>query len=286
MEYIRLGKTDLLVSSTSFGALPIQRTEKNEAMRILHKAYDAGINFYDTARFYSDSESKLGEAFSDRREKVIIATKSMAATKDIFLAELEQSLQNLKTDYVDIMQLHNPGKLPDLDDENSSLAGMEEAFRKGMIRFKGITNHSRDIAYKAIYMDYFDTIQFPLSMISDDADWKLAQKANETDHGVIAMKAMSGGLISNAKAAFAFMRRYAYVVPIWGIQFMSELEEFLGYEENNPVLDAKLKEVIANDREELAEDFCRALWILYAMSCRNINSLGCQDGVIASAYAL
>ena len=137
--------------------------------------------------------------------------------------------------------------------------------KQGMIRFKGLTNHSRDIAREGIASGIFDTVQFPLSMISLPEDWEIAHECQQRDIGVIAMKAMSGGLITNARAAFAYMRQYDYVVPIWGIQYMAELEEFLGYEENEPVIDAELKELINKDRAELAGNFCRGCG--YCLPC-------------------
>ncbi len=123
MQKTRLGRTDLMVTRSSFGALPIQRISFDDAKKILLKAYNSGINFYDTARMYTDSEEKLGYAFSDIRKDIIIATKSVATDKKTLLEHLETSLRNLKTDYVDILQLHNPDVLPDPDDPESSYAG-------------------------------------------------------------------------------------------------------------------------------------------------------------------
>ncbi len=265
MKYARLGKTDLMVSRTSFGALPIQRTEAKEVTRIIHAALEGGVNFFDTARFYSDSEEKLGNALKGKRSEVIIATKSMAANKSDFLSELETSLKMLQTDYVDLMQLHNPKSLPDIDDPESPIAALDYAQKQGMIRFKGLTNHSREVARAGIASGIFDTIQFPLSMISLDEDWELAEECARHDIGVIAMKAMSGGLITNARAAFAYMRRFEHVVPIWGIQHMTELEEFLEYEANEPVLDEKLMSEINTDKQELSGNFCRGCG--YCLPC-------------------
>ena len=265
MKYVRLGKTGLMVSRTSFGALPIQRIDEQEVTRIIHAAIDGGVNFFDTARLYTDSEEKLGKALKGKRNDVIIASKSAASTKEQFLADLEVSLKLLQTDYIDLMQLHNPKFLPNPEDPDSAIAALDYAQKKGLIRFKGLTNHSRDVAKSGSEYGFFDTIQFPLSMISEVEDWDVAQACNEHDIGVIAMKAMSGGLITNAKAAFAFMRQYEYVVPIWGIQHMVELEEFLGYEEDEPELDNVLLAQINKDKEELSGDFCRGCG--YCLPC-------------------
>ncbi len=256
METTRLGRTDLQVTRTSFGVLPLQRCDMDEAARILRRAYDAGITFYDTARMYSDSEEKIGRALSDVRDRIIIATKSGATTRAGLMEHLETSLKNLRTDYVDLLQLHNPRELPDPDDPDSSYAGLLVAKRKGMVRHIGISNHRRDIAIAAVDSGLYETLQYPISHLSSDEDVALIEHCKSADVGFIAMKALSGGLITNARAAFAFFRRYPTAVPIWGIQRMSELEEFIALEADPPSLE-EMWPVIEKDREELAGDFCR-----------------------------
>ena len=146
MKKIRLGSTGLMVTKTSFGALPIQRTDKASAIRILHNAYDGGINYFDTARGYTDSEEKLGEAFSSVRHNIIISTKTHARTKEQMQKDLDLSLKNLKTDYIDIYQMHNAPAVPDPSDKNSVYAGIVEAKKQGKIRHIGITAHRYDVA--------------------------------------------------------------------------------------------------------------------------------------------
>ncbi len=265
MQKTRLGRTDLMVTRSSFGALPIQRISFDEARKILLKAYNGGINFYDTARMYTDSEEKLGYAFSDIRKDIIIATKSVATDRKTLLEHLETSLKNMKTDYVDILQLHNPGVLPDPEDPESSYAGMLEAKKKGMVRFIGITNHRIKTAVEAVESGLYDTMQFPLSSLSSDIDLELVEVCRKKDVGLIAMKAMSGGLITNAASTFAFLRQFDNVVPIWGIQREAELDEFLELEKNPPALNDELWEVIKRDRTELAGNFCRGCG--YCMPC-------------------
>lgn len=265
MKKTRLGKTDLMVTRTAFGVLPIQRTEREEAARILRRAFEGGINFYDTARAYTNSEEKLGYALGSVRDQIVIATKSGATSREGVLKDLETSLRNLGTDYVDILQLHNPGELPDPEDPQSSYAGLLEAREKGMIRHLGITQHSIERAEEAVASGLYETMQFPLCMISNVRDLDLVEKCRAADVGVIAMKAMSGGLLRSARAAFAFLRQYPTVVPIWGIQRMSELEEFLLFDEEEPVLDDALWTVIRQDREELSNAFCRACG--YCLPC-------------------
>lgn len=264
-EKTRLGRTGLSVTRCSFGALPIQRVSFDEAKKLLVKAYDYGINFFDTARGYTDSEEKIGYSLSGVRKNIIIATKSFAQDKKTLLEHLETSLKNMKTDYVDILQLHNPAELPDANDPDSAYAGMLEAKKKGMIRFAGITNHRIKTALEAVASGLFDTVQFPLSSLSSDVDLKLIEECRKYDVGLIAMKAMSGGLITNATSTFAFLRQYENVVPIWGIQRETELDEFLALEKNPPRLDEALWKVINKDRAELAGNFCRGCG--YCMPC-------------------
>lgn len=179
MDKIRLGKTNLMVARSSFGALPIQRVSFEEAKKILRKAYDNGINFFDTARMYSDSEEKIGYSLSDVRKDIIIATKSHAQDKKTLLEHLQTSLRNLKTDYVDILQLHNPSTLPNPEDSEGLYAGLLEAKKKGMIRFIGITNHRINNALEAAASSLYDTIQFPLSSLSAENDLKLIEECKK-----------------------------------------------------------------------------------------------------------
>jgi len=266
MEYLKLGRTGLQVSRTGFGALPIQRTDLNESARILRRACEGGITFFDTARGYSDSEEKIGHALADVREQIVIATKSGSRDADGLAKDLETSLGNLKTDYVDILQLHNPpGPLPDPDDGDSAYAAAVRAREQGKVRFIGISNHRRDVAKEAAASGLFDTVQFPLSAISSAEDLELIDICRQHDVGVIAMKGLCGGLLTNARAAFAFLRQYENVVPIWGIQRMTELEEFLALEAEPPSLDEGLWATIEADREELSGDFCRACG--YCLPC-------------------
>lgn len=265
MDKIRLGRTNLMVSRSSFGALPIQRVSLDEAKYLLRKAYENGINFFDTARAYSDSEEKIGHALSDVRHNIIIATKTHAKDKKTLFEHLETSLRNLKTDYIDIYQLHNPEELPNPDDSDSLYSGLLEAQKKGMIRFIGITNHRLKLALEAAKSGLYDTIQFPLSSLSSDEDLKLVEVCKKQDIGVIAMKALSGGLITNVASTFAFLRQFDNVVPIWGIQRESELDEFIELEKNPPALDEHMWKVIEQDKKELSGSFCRGCG--YCLPC-------------------
>ena len=266
MEKTRLGRTNLWVSRTAFGALPIQRIALDQAKTLLRRAVEGGINFFDTARGYSDSEEKLGYALSDVRDDIILATKSSGATdKTSLLERLETSLGNLQTDHVDLLQLHNPRALPDPDDPESLYAGLLEARRTGMTRYIGITNHRLDTALEAAQSGLYDTIQFPLSAVSADKDLGLIDVCQQHDVGLIAMKALCGGLLTDARLAFAALRRYPNIVPIWGIQRGGELEQFLSLEADPPPLDDLMLAAIEREKRELAGDFCRGCG--YCLPC-------------------
>jgi len=265
MEKIKLGRTGLMVTRTAFGALPLQRTEMGEAVKILRAAYDAGINFFDTARAYTDSEEKIGHALADVRKNIVIATKTHARDKAGLLRDLERSLEKLKTDYIDIYQLHNPEALPDPNDLEGLYAGLVEARDKGLVRFISLSNHRLPVAREAVLSGLYDTLQFPFSSLASDIDIELVEICRKENVGFIAMKALSGGLITNAASTFAFLRQYDNVAPIWGIQRMSELEEFIALEKNPPSLDGDMWAVIKKDRAELAGNFCRACG--YCMPC-------------------
>ena len=150
MEMIRLGRTELMVTKNGFGALPVQRVDMETASAILRKAYDNGINYFDTARAYSDSEEKIGKALSAVRENIIISTKTMTKTVEGFWADLETSLEKMKTDYIDIYQFHNPPFCPKPGDGSGLYEAMVQAKEQGKIRHIGITSHSLAIAQEAV----------------------------------------------------------------------------------------------------------------------------------------
>lgn len=265
MEYVTLGSTQIKVNKNGFGALPIQRVSLESAEYLLKKAYDAGITFFDTARFYTDSEIKLGSAFDGMRDKVYIATKTGATTVDGFWKDLETSLRNLRTDYVDLYQFHNPSFCPKPGDESGIYDAMLEAKEKGMVKHIGITNHRLNVAHEAIDSGLYETLQFPFCYISGSQELELVEKCKEKNMGFIAMKALSGGLISNSAAAYAFMSQFDNVLPIWGIQRERELDEFISYINNPPAMTDEIREIIATDRHELSGEFCRGCG--YCMPC-------------------
>ncbi len=265
MKTVTLGSTGITVNKNGFGALPIQRISKEEAAKLLRKAYDRGINMFDTARMYSDSEEKIGYALSDVREKIIITTKTGAKNAEGFWKDLETSLSLLKTDYIDVYQFHNPNFCPKPGDGSGLYEAALEAKAQGKIRHIGITNHSQAIANEAIESGLYETLQFPFCYLCSPEDLALVKKCKEHNMGFIAMKALSGGLITNSAAAYAFQDQFDNVVPIWGVQRESELDEFLSYIDNPPTMSEEITALIEGDRKQLYGSFCRGCG--YCMPC-------------------
>ena len=262
---VTLGRTGITVNKNGFGALPIQRISEEEAVHLLRKAYDNGITYFDTARWYTDSEHKVGLAFEGMRDKVFIATKTGATSAEGFWQDLETSLKELRTDCIDLYQFHNPSFCPRPGDESGLYDAALEAKAQGKIRHIGITNHRLAVAHEAIDSGLYETLQFPFCYLATDKDVEVVNKCKAAGMGFIAMKALSGGLITNSAAAYAYLAQFDNVLPIWGVQRESELDEFLSYIDNPPVMTEELKTLINRDREELLGDFCRGCG--YCMPC-------------------
>ena len=265
MTTVTLGSTQITVNKNGFGALPVQRVSKEEGAALLRKAYEGGIAFFDTARAYSDSEEKIGMGLSDVRDQIYIATKTMSTTVEGFWKDLETSLGLLKTDHVDIYQFHNPSFCPRPGDGTGLYEAMEEAKAQGKIRHIGITNHRLSVAMEAIESGLYETLQFPFCYLATEKDIEIVKACKERDMGFIAMKSLSGGLITSAAAAYAFADQYDNVLPIWGIQKEKELEEFLGFIDNPPAMTSQIRELIYKDRDMLSGSFCRGCG--YCMPC-------------------
>lgn len=265
MQTVTLGTTGITVNKNGFGALPIQRISTENAVHLIQKAYNAGITFFDTARFYTDSECKLGEALEGIRDKVYIATKTGATTADAFWKDLETSLTNLKTDYVDLYQFHNPAFCPKPGDGSGLYEAILEAKAQGKVRHIGITNHRLSVAEEAIESGLYETLQFPFCYLSGKKELALVEKCKEKNIGFIAMKALSGGLITNSTAAYAYLAQYDNVLPIWGMQRENELDEFISYIDNPPYMTTELEAFINAERKELSGEFCRGCG--YCMPC-------------------
>lgn len=265
METVTLGRTGLIVNKLGFGALPIQRVDFTESARILNRALDAGVDFIDTARGYSDSEEKIGRAIASRRKEFILATKTRPVDTAGVTASIDASLRFLQTDCVDILQVHNPKAMPRPGDGSGCYEGLVAAKRAGKARFIGLTAHLAHVAVEAARSGLYDTVQFPFSLLATEKDLEVVDVCRENGVGFIAMKALSGGLVRNIPAAFAYMNRFAHVVPIWGIQKMEELEEFIALTATPPHWDEDMEEAAKRERAELGSSFCRGCG--YCLPC-------------------
>lgn len=265
MKSVTLGSTRITVPQNGFGALPIQRDDMSTAVRILRRAYEGGMTFFDTARAYSDSEEKIGEALADVRSQIYLATKTMAKTPEELKSQLDTSLRLLKTDYIDIYQFHCAGQVFKPGDGTGMYECMEDFKRQGIIRHIGITAHKIGIAMDAADSGLYETIQFPFSYLSSEKELELVARCKQNNIGFIAMKGLAGGLINNSRAAFAFISQFDNVVPIWGIQKESELNEWLSYMDNPVYMNDEISAIIENDKKELDGNFCRGCG--YCMPC-------------------
>lgn len=266
MREITLGSTGITVKQNAFGALPIQRVDLEYAKKLLLKAYDAGMRYFDTARAYSDSEEKIGYAFRDiDRSTYYLASKTMARNVEDFWKDLQTSLEKLNTDYIDIYQFHNIDQVYRPGDGTGMYEAMLEAKEKGMIRHICATAHKYQLAVEAVESGLYECMMFPFSYLSGDLEKELVSKCRERNVGFVAMKALSGGLITDSRAAMAFISQFDNVLPIWGVQRETELDEFIGYFDDTPVMDEKMAEFIAKEKEELGGDFCRGCG--YCMPC-------------------
>lgn len=269
MKKVVLGKTGIETVQNAFGALPVQRVDMDTAVTILRRAYEGGMTFFDTARAYSNSEEKIGCAFGDMwpkmRDKIYIATKTMGRNPEDVKKQLDESLRLLKTDYIDIYQLHCVDRIYKPGDGTGMYECLLEAKETGKIRHIGITTHKIEVAHEIVESGLYETIQYPFSYLASDREIELVNSAKKNNVGFIAMKGLAGGLINNSKAAMAFMTQYENVVPIWGIQKMSELEEWLLFMKETPEMTDEMRAFIEKEQSELMGEFCRGCG--YCMPC-------------------
>ncbi len=265
MKNVTLGTTGITVPQNGFGALPIQRDDTDTAVKLLRRAYEGGMRFFDTARAYSDSEEKVGIAFEGMRDKIYLATKTQAKTPEKFWEDLETSLKLLKTDYIDIYQFHMVDRCYRPGDGTGMYECMLEAKKQGKIRHISCTAHKIMVAMECVESGLYETMQFPFSYLASQKDIDLVNLCKEKNVGFIAMKGLAGGLINRSDAAMAFISEYDNVVPIWGIQREKELEEWISYMDETPTMTGEIKEFIEKEQKELSGDFCRGCG--YCMPC-------------------
>lgn len=259
MEYRILGKTGLKVSSLGFGGIPIQRIDAAGTRVLMEKLVEYGINYIDTARGYSVSESYLGEALTGIRDKFVLATKSMARDKVGMANDIDISLANLRTNYIDLYQVHNPSmaQLDQIISEGGALEALKEARDAGKIGHIGLTAHSLEVFERALTLDWVETIMFPYNIVETQGE-ELIKKCADKNIGFIDMKPLAGGAIEDATLAVRFVSSNPYVsVTIPGMAEISEVEQNLAaVNDTAPLSDAELGKINAI-RKELGTQFCR-----------------------------
>ena len=266
MNTVTLGRTGLQVPQNGFGALPIQRISKADAVRLLRRALDGGIRYFDTARAYSDSEEKVGEAFAGGlRDRIVLATKTGAKTPEDFRTQLDTSLRLLRTDHIDVYQFHCMGRCWRPGDGTGMYEAMLEAKVAGKILHIGATAHLIAVAEEIVASGLYETLQFPFSYLASDREKALVESCRAAGVGFVAMKGLAGGLITRSDAAMAFTAQFPNVLPIWGVQRERELDEWLSYMDRVPDMTPEIAGLIERDRCELSGSFCRGCG--YCMPC-------------------
>jgi predicted aldo/keto reductase-like oxidoreductase len=261
MEKIRLGKTGMMVTRVGFGGIPIQRCTDDEAVAVIKRCLELGVNFIDTANAYTTSEARIGRAIAGRkRQDLIIATKTQLRERDKIEEHLELSLKRLGTDYIDLYQFHQVSDRQSMDkilDPNGPMVVLEKALKDGRIRHIGLTSHSMEFAKEAVKTGRFETVMFPFNFITVEAAEELIPLARAHDVGFIAMKPMGGGLLENAAVAFKYLLQFPDVVPIPGIEKPWEIEEIAGIIEGSwDMTEEEIREM-QRLRDELGTRFCR-----------------------------
>ncbi|MFX0067949.1 MAG: aldo/keto reductase [Candidatus Hodarchaeota archaeon] len=261
MKTVRLGKTGLEVSRVGMGGIPITRPPENEAIKVIRRALDLGVNFIDTSIGYGISEERIGKGIADRRNRVILATKGWTQE------HLDHSLKRLNTDYIDLWQFHGINTFEDLDSVlGTGMKMAQEALEAEKIRHIGFSSHSLKVALKAVASGTFETVQFPLNFVSNEALDELVPLAREQDIGFIAMKPFAGGRVNDANLAIKYLLQFDTVVPDPGIEKVEEIEEIVDIVNNRPwELTPQEQQEIEDIRARVGTRFCRQCQ--YCMPC-------------------
>ena len=294
MNTIKIGKSDINTPFMAMGTWAIGggtawgENDDKLSVRTIDEAIDCGITWFDTAPVYNlgHSEEVVGKALKGKRHNVLISTKcglewdyetpvfhKVMEGRNVYRdlsakgirKNLEDSLRRLQTDYIDIYQFHNPAFCPKPGDGSGLYEAMLEAKAQGKIRHIGITNHRLTVAMEAIESGLYETLQFPFCYLATKKDIEVEEACSKAGMGFIAMKALSGGLITDSRAAYAYLAQYPNVLPIWGVQRETEMDEFLSYVENPPVYTKEIEAFIEKEKKQLSGDFCRGCG--YCMPC-------------------
>jgi predicted aldo/keto reductase-like oxidoreductase len=268
MKTTRLGKTDLTVSRVGIGGIPIQRPPIDEAIKVVQRALDLGINFVETSIVYGDSEERIGKAIAGRRDKVVLSTKTPKPDKTGASQDLEISLQHLQTDYIDLWQFHNvsnPEKYERVFGSDGAMEVAKEALKSGKIRHIGMSSHNMELALKAVASGLIEAIQYPFNFATPEAADRLVQLAKEYDVGFIAMKPFAGGNIRDAPLALKYLLQFDNVVPLAGVEAVEEVNEIVQITSGSWELTPNDMTRIEEIRSELGSRYCRQCQ--YCMPC-------------------
>lgn len=268
MRKKRLGKTNLMVTPVGMGGIPMMRLRKKEAVELVKKVLDMGINFIDTANGYGDSEEKVGEALKGKRRKgVVIASKSPALDKKAFIEHVDLSLKRLGTDYIDIYQLHDlrSNNVDKVMGKGGAYEGLLEAINQGKVKHPGFSVHDMQVAKELLNTQKFETIQIHVNFIETEYLEEVVPLAEKLDVGIIAMKPLGGGVFEDANLAFRFLMQYESLVPDPGIEKVEEMEEIIRIVENPRPLTEEEKREIEYIRQEIGSKFCH--WCGYCQPC-------------------
>ena len=276
MEYRVLGKTGLKISRLGFGGIPIQKIDAEGTKVLMHQMKEAGVNYIDTARGYTVSEEYLGYALEGIREHFVIATKSMARTKEAMAADIDISLKNLRTDYIDVYQIHNPSvqQLEQVMAPGGALEALQEAKKEGKIGHIGLTAHSLEVFKIAMEQDWVETFMFPYNIVESQGE-KLIAECAKRNIGFVDMKPLAGGAIEDATLALRYIcANDAVTVVIPGMAEAKELEQNLAAVNNTAPITNEEKAAFLEVRNQLGTNFCRRC--NYCQPCAaGINISGC-----------
>jgi len=269
MEKRTLGRTDIKASAVGFGGIPVQGLSFTDAERVILHAVDSGIDFFDTARGYTDSEEKMGRALESRRDSVYLASKAMSRDAAGMRGELETSLRNLRTGMIDLYQFHAVGNMQQLDrilGPGGAYEALASARDEGKVRWIGITGHSREILLHACGLGMFDTVQFPFNAIETEWEDEVVPAAAAAGMGTIGMKPAAGGALADVPTAIRFTLTRGIDISIPGMDAVEQVDGNVTAGDLAPPTGEKL-EALAREKEAWGELFCRRCG--YCMPCPN-----------------
>ena len=260
MREKRLGRTNLMVSEIGFGGIPIQRLSDEQSTTLIHRCLDLGVNFFDTAHGYGNSEERIGRALLGRREGLVLATKSPARDAETFREQMELSFRRLAVEHIDLFQFHSVSSEEGYERilvPGGPLDVAREAQAAGRIGHIGVTSHSLDLSLELVRSGHFETLMFPFNFVTSEPSAELIPLCREHDVGFICMKPMAGGLLANARLAFKYLMQVPDIVPIPGIETAAEIEEIVTIVEAASAFTESERQEIDRLREELGNRFCR-----------------------------